>query len=155
MGEVKGHRRNQHLLLAGSYYSYGKSRSSGISGKQPKYGSTRAYPVWSSLFNHHVPFSLYHRRPVIFRAMMNSIILRRVAARSVARHRSLTPTNILRSYSTSSEEPDPQLDGYPQLPWQSRQNLPPLGWQDNLTRRNFGDTVRLSRLDLFFQLLTP
>jgi NADH dehydrogenase (ubiquinone) 1 beta subcomplex subunit 8 len=81
--------------------------------------------------------------------MMNSIILRRVAARSVARHRSLTSTNILRSYATSSEEPDPQLDGYPQLPWQSRQSLPPLGWHDNLTRRNFGDTVRLSPLDFF------
>ena len=83
---------------------------------------------------------------------MNSI--RVIAARSAARHRSLTSTNILRSYSTPSDEPDPQLDGYPQLPWQSRQNLPPLGWDDNLTRRNFGDTVRQSRLELFF-LLTP
>jgi len=71
---------------------------------------------------------------------MNS--LRRViAARSAVRHRSLPSTSISRSYATPSEEADPQLNGYPQLPWQSRQNLPPLGWQDNLTRRNFGDTL--------------
>ena len=76
--------------------------------------------------------------------MNSNIILRRFAARSAARHRSLASTNILRLYSTPPEEPDPQLNGYPQLPWQSRQNLPPLGWQDNLMRRNFGDTVRLS-----------
>ena len=83
--------------------------------------------------------------------MNSNIILRRViAARSAIRHRNFTSTNILRSYSTPSEEPDPQLNGYPQLPWQSRQNLPPLGWQDNLERRNFGDTVCLSRLELFF-----
>ena len=88
--------------------------------------------------------------PRHFPLMMNSnIILRRFAARSAVSYRSLTSTNILRLYSTPSEEPDPQLDGYPQLPWQSRQSLPPLGWQDNLMRRNFGDTVRLSRLCLF------
>ncbi|KAF8813308.1 hypothetical protein BYT27DRAFT_6365973 [Phlegmacium glaucopus] len=70
--------------------------------------------------------------------MNSNIILRRIiAARSAARHRGLA----LRSYTTPSQEPDPQLDGYPQLSWQSRQNLPPLGWQDNLTRRNFGDTL--------------
>ena len=80
---------------------------------------------------------------------MNSL-RRVVAAHSAARYRSLASTNISRSYATSSEEPDPQLNGYPQLPWQSRQNLPPLGWHDNLTRRNFGDTVRLTRLEFFF-----
>ena len=41
----------------------------------------------------------------------------------------------------SKEEPDPQLNGYPQLPWVSRQHLPAYGWQDPLMRRNFGDTV--------------
>ena len=78
--------------------------------------------------------------------MNSNILLRRLAARSAARHRSLTPTRL---YSTPAEEPDPQLNGYPQLPWKTRQNLPPLGWHDNLTRRNFGDTVRLSPPVLF------
>ena len=100
-------------------------------------------------------FSNFISEPRHFPLMMNSnIILRRFAACSAVRHRSLTSTNILRLYSTPSEEPDPQLDGYPQLPWQSRQDLPPLGWQDNLMRRNYGDTVRLSRLEIFFLLIS-
>ncbi|KAF8964950.1 hypothetical protein BDZ97DRAFT_1659569, partial [Flammula alnicola] len=46
------------------------------------------------------------------------------------------------SYATfSQEEPDHQLNGYPQLPFTFHQNLPPTGWNDNLTRRNFGDTL--------------
>lgn len=74
-------------------------------------------------------------------AIMNSntIIRRALAARSIST-RTLRPSaNAVRHYST--QEPDPQLNGYPQLPWKSRQNLPPLGWQDSLTRRNFGDPV--------------
>lgn len=90
-------------------------------------------------------YSNFISEPRQFPFMMNSnIILRRFAARSAVRYRSLTSTHTLRSYSTPSEEPDPQLNGYPQLPWQSRQSLPPLGWQDNLMRRNYGDTVGLS-----------
>ncbi|KAF9525648.1 hypothetical protein CPB83DRAFT_870758 [Crepidotus variabilis] len=44
-----------------------------------------------------------------------------------------------RNYVT--EQADPQLNGYPQLPNTSRQYLPPVGWQDNLLRKNFGDTL--------------
>jgi NADH dehydrogenase (ubiquinone) 1 beta subcomplex subunit 8 len=40
------------------------------------------------------------------------------------------------------QEPDPQLDGYPQLPYISRQRLPAKGWWDNQMRRNYGDHVR-------------
>ena len=51
-----------------------------------------------------------------------------------------------RSYATPAaykgEEPDPQLNGYPQLPNVSRQYLPPKGWWDTQMRRNFEDTVR-------------
>ncbi|KAH8822960.1 hypothetical protein DL96DRAFT_1410787, partial [Flagelloscypha sp. PMI_526] len=38
-------------------------------------------------------------------------------------------------------QPDPQLQGYPQLPDVSRQRLPPLGWDDVQNRRNIGDTL--------------
>ncbi|TFK74103.1 hypothetical protein BDN72DRAFT_886500 [Pluteus cervinus] len=46
-----------------------------------------------------------------------------------------------RTYATPSQEPDPQLGDYPQLPWVSRQTLPAKGWDDPLLRRNFGDTL--------------
>ncbi|KDR78876.1 hypothetical protein GALMADRAFT_137862 [Galerina marginata CBS 339.88] len=72
--------------------------------------------------------------------MNSTTVVRRVAARFAARPR--TVINTTRRYaSTSKEEVDPQLNGYPQLPWVSRQELPPLGWDDPLTRRNFGDTL--------------
>jgi len=72
---------------------------------------------------------------------MTTIALRRVAG-AVSR---LSPSQI-RHYAMPSihpkeEEVDPQLNGYPQLPWVSRQRLPAFGWQDPLLRRNFGDTV--------------
>ncbi|KAF9560475.1 hypothetical protein CPC08DRAFT_708033 [Agrocybe pediades] len=73
---------------------------------------------------------------------MNSVSLvrRAVATRLAARTRAIAPTS--RLYSTpTDQEPDPQLNGYPQLPWKSRQHLKPLGWDDNLTRRNFGDPL--------------
>ncbi|PPQ83457.1 hypothetical protein CVT25_007048 [Psilocybe cyanescens] len=70
----------------------------------------------------------------------SSIIRRAVVARPALRNR--TVLNSIRLYATpSNEEYDPQLNGYPQLPWKSRQELPPLGWQDPLYRRNFGDTL--------------
>ena len=78
---------------------------------------------------------------------MNTTI-RRVAATRV---RALAVRRGSRTYATfPREEPDPQLNGYPELPSIPRQNLPPLGWTDNLTRRNFGDTVRLIALLLGF-----
>ncbi|KAF8206339.1 hypothetical protein K438DRAFT_1550420, partial [Mycena galopus ATCC 62051] len=40
-----------------------------------------------------------------------------------------------------NKEPNPQYDGYPELPDVSHQYRAPLGWQDRLLRRNFGDTV--------------
>lgn len=78
---------------------------------------------------------------------MSSAIVRRVpAVHALARRppvRSLLPASA-RTYASPSEEPDPQLAGYPQLPWVSRQTLPPRGWQDEQLRRNFGETVRYS-----------
>jgi len=74
--------------------------------------------------------------------MSSNQVLRRglAVARSTVRCRGSTLAT--RTYATpSGQEPDPQLNGYPQLPWHSRQSLPPLGWQDPLMRRNFGDTV--------------
>ncbi|KAF9456759.1 hypothetical protein BDZ94DRAFT_1274878 [Collybia nuda] len=77
--------------------------------------------------------------------MTTTIILRRtVGARSLAKRPFfiLTKKIHLRTYATpTNEEPDPQLNGYPQLPLVSRQHLPALGWQDPLLRRNFGDTL--------------
>jgi NADH dehydrogenase (ubiquinone) 1 beta subcomplex subunit 8 len=46
------------------------------------------------------------------------------------------------------QEVDPQLGGYPQLPYISRQRLPAKGWWDPQMRRNFGDTVRRRWLSL-------
>jgi hypothetical protein len=47
------------------------------------------------------------------------------------------------SYSTfTQKEIDPQLNGYPQLPNDSKQSSPPHGWWDIQMRRNFGDTVQ-------------
>jgi len=37
--------------------------------------------------------------------------------------------------------PDPQLGGYPQLPNESNQRRPALGWWDMQYRRNFGETL--------------
>ncbi|KAF9485171.1 hypothetical protein BDN70DRAFT_871557 [Pholiota conissans] len=74
---------------------------------------------------------------------MNTALLRRAArARIAVRHPLVAVPTVARTYATPShEEPDPQLNGYPQLPFVPRANLPPLGWTDNLTRRNFGDTL--------------
>ncbi|KAF8262102.1 Ndufb8, NADH dehydrogenase 19kDa subunit [Lactarius quietus] len=57
--------------------------------------------------------------------------------------RTCTPTvSRMRTYSAfTKKEVDPQLDGYPQLPNESRQSLPPRGWWDPQMRRNYGDTM--------------
>lgn len=67
--------------------------------------------------------------------------LRTVGARLGLRTR--TPTvSRTRTYSAfTQKEVDPQLNGYPQLPNESRQSLPAHGWWDNQMRRNYGDTV--------------
>lgn len=62
--------------------------------------------------------------------------------------------SLARAYATPSKEPNPQLNGYPDLPDVSAQYRSPLGWQDNLLRRNFGDTVRLSHHCLLLLILT-
>ncbi|KAJ7650179.1 hypothetical protein FB45DRAFT_1017580 [Roridomyces roridus] len=62
---------------------------------------------------------------------------------SVRRHlarRVLRPA-LVRGYATPVKEPNPTLNGYPELPDVSHQYRPALGWQDQLLRRNFGDTV--------------
>jgi NADH dehydrogenase (ubiquinone) 1 beta subcomplex subunit 8 len=56
------------------------------------------------------------------------LILRRPAA------------TLTRTYT--QKEVDPQLNGYPQLPNDSKQSLSPYGWWDIQMRRNFGDTVQ-------------
>ncbi|KAJ7227288.1 hypothetical protein GGX14DRAFT_347254 [Mycena pura] len=45
-----------------------------------------------------------------------------------------------RRYARSSE-PNPQYNGYPELPNVSAQYRSPHGWQDQLLRRNVGDTL--------------
>lgn len=79
--------------------------------------------------------------------MNSSTIVRRVAGvRTLLTTRTafspLRTAAISRSYATPSEERDPQLNGYPQLPWLSNQHRPAKGWQDPLLRRDFGETVR-------------
>ncbi|KAI0250243.1 Ndufb8, NADH dehydrogenase 19kDa subunit [Lactifluus subvellereus] len=50
--------------------------------------------------------------------------------------------SLARTYSAfTQKQVDPQLDGYPQLPNESRQSLPAHGWWDFQMRRNFGDTM--------------
>ncbi|RXK36922.1 hypothetical protein M231_05824 [Tremella mesenterica] len=39
------------------------------------------------------------------------------------------------------EEIDPQLNGYPQLPYVSLQSRSPFGWWDQQERKNFGEVV--------------
>ncbi|RXW25589.1 hypothetical protein EST38_g210 [Candolleomyces aberdarensis] len=48
---------------------------------------------------------------------------------------------LARSYATPSQEVDPQLEGYPQLPFIQRGTLPARGWDDMLERRNFGEPI--------------
>ncbi|KIL67527.1 hypothetical protein M378DRAFT_159340 [Amanita muscaria Koide BX008] len=76
---------------------------------------------------------------------MNSAIVRRVTGvQAIAGRHFVQPSRVsitARAYSSPTEERDPQLNGYPQLPWVSRQTLPPKGWQDEQMRRNFGDTL--------------
>jgi len=42
---------------------------------------------------------------------------------------------------TGPQEEDPQLGGYPQLPWLSNQLRPARGWWDQQGRRNFGEPL--------------
>ena len=75
--------------------------------------------------------------------MSSTYILRqaaniRLAARSAAPRAALAA----RSYATPSQAPDPQLNGYPELPFVPRGSLPARGWDDMLERRNFGEPVR-------------
>ncbi|KAG5651943.1 hypothetical protein H0H81_006885 [Sphagnurus paluster] len=73
--------------------------------------------------------------------MTTTLALRRLAAASAPLTRRSAPKHVRTINMSAKEEVDPQLDGYPQLPFTSRQNLPALGWQDPLLRRNFGDTL--------------
>jgi NADH dehydrogenase (ubiquinone) 1 beta subcomplex subunit 8 len=61
--------------------------------------------------------------------------------------------SLVRRYATPVKEPNPQLDGYPELPDVSAQYRPPLGWDDKLLRRNFGDTVCSTRVALFISVV--
>ncbi|GBE87986.1 Ndufb8, NADH dehydrogenase 19kDa subunit [Sparassis latifolia] len=75
--------------------------------------------------------------------MQTTIVNARAAAlRGATRPLCLSPR--LRTYATPvavKRDEDPQLAGYPQLPYISRQLLPPKGWEDPQMRRNFGDTL--------------
>ncbi|KAF7424194.1 hypothetical protein PC9H_009498 [Pleurotus ostreatus] len=79
--------------------------------------------------------------------MLSSTVVRRVAGARAAASRPLVQCaqpSLLgrRAYATPpKEETDPQLLGYPQLPFTSSQYLPAKGWQDSLMRRNYGDTL--------------
>ncbi|KAG6856889.1 hypothetical protein H0H87_012469 [Tephrocybe sp. NHM501043] len=78
--------------------------------------------------------------------MSATLALRRVRAVSssvgrIAALRSVCPPPSRAASTSTKEEVDPQLNGYPQLPFVSRQHLTPYGWQDPLMRRNFGDPL--------------
>lgn len=45
------------------------------------------------------------------------------------------------SYVPETPSKDPQLAGYPELPYVSKQRRQPYGWDDPQMRRNFGETV--------------
>lgn len=70
----------------------------------------------------------------------------RVAARPAACIRTRLSGRAVRKYATPSTvlkpSDDPQLAGYPELPYVSKQRRPALGWDDPQMRRNFGETVR-------------
>ncbi|KAK4683418.1 NADH dehydrogenase (ubiquinone) 1 beta subcomplex subunit 8, partial [Tremellales sp. Uapishka_1] len=76
-------------------------------------------------------------------------MFRSVIQRSLPR--TLPATRRLASTSSSTsqistrlapgEEIDPQLDGYPQLPWVSLQTREPKGWWDQQERKNFGEVM--------------
>lgn len=70
----------------------------------------------------------------------------RVAARPAAGIRTARFVQSVRKYATPSTvlkpSDDPQLAGYPELPYVSKQRRPALGWDDPQMRRNFGETVR-------------
>ncbi|TFK20706.1 hypothetical protein FA15DRAFT_599232 [Coprinopsis marcescibilis] len=75
--------------------------------------------------------------------MSSASALRRVAALRLA-SRTAAPkvcVNAGRARSYATQEPDPQLNGYPQLPWIPKGKLPARGWDDMLERRNFGDPL--------------
>ncbi|KAF8554629.1 hypothetical protein OG21DRAFT_1462274 [Imleria badia] len=76
---------------------------------------------------------------------MRSIRLTNGAFAAAARRERLIPGKSPRSCrpasTSAAQEKDPQLGDYPELPWQSRQTLPPRGWWDQQMRRNFGDPV--------------
>jgi hypothetical protein len=85
---------------------------------------------------------------------MNALSRTRAAARLLRSSPSSVATPaVLRSYASQAQEADPQLADYPRLPWVSRQALPPKGWWDPQMRRNFGDTVRPSPVELYLKIL--
>ncbi|KAG8213307.1 Ndufb8, NADH dehydrogenase 19kDa subunit, partial [Butyriboletus roseoflavus] len=68
--------------------------------------------------------------------------LTKCALSAAVRQRAPKSLRWCRAASTSAtQEKDPQLGDYPDLPWQSSQTLPPRGWWDQQMRRNFGDPV--------------
>ncbi|GLB40315.1 putative NADH ubiquinone oxidoreductase 20.1kD subunit [Lyophyllum shimeji] len=79
--------------------------------------------------------------------MTTTIVLRRAVAASSSASRLIALRSArhqhVRTIATTAkeEEQDPQLNGYPRLPYVSRQTLPPHGWWDPQMRRNFGDPL--------------
>ena len=69
----------------------------------------------------------------------------RVAARPTAGVHRRVLTQAVRSYAMPTTElkpsDDPQLAGYPELPYVSKQRRSPFGWDDPQMRRNFGEPV--------------
>ncbi|KAL5485824.1 hypothetical protein ACEPAI_6866 [Sanghuangporus weigelae] len=74
---------------------------------------------------------------------MSAVALRRLAASRRAQLPAVVPSmhRQLQRRMYSDPARDPQLGDYPDIPPVYRGYLPPLGWWDNLTRRNFGDLL--------------
>lgn len=75
--------------------------------------------------------------------MNSATAIRRVAASASSRRAAARVCPATRR-SIATQEKDPQLGDYPQLPDRSRALLPPTGWWDNQMRRNFGEIVCFS-----------
>ncbi|GJJ08584.1 hypothetical protein Clacol_002803 [Clathrus columnatus] len=72
--------------------------------------------------------------------------MQRSFSRSVRYFTRQSQNCLLRNYATSveewkSQEKDPQLGDYPQLPWVTNQVRPARGWWDLQMRRNYGEVI--------------
>ncbi|KAK6910033.1 NADH dehydrogenase (ubiquinone) 1 beta subcomplex 8 [Kwoniella mangroviensis CBS 10435] len=82
--------------------------------------------------------------PVSKRAVNASPMIVRMASNSpitTSGTPDVAETSYIPNRLTPGEEIDPQLNGYPQLPYVSIQAREPFGWWDRQERKNFGEVM--------------